>query len=199
MPLASSSSLCLASALVNRTPSLSPIFNFSLSLPLVPSLSADLFFTQYVSEWWIPAAGSARGAAIFCFHILILAPILLLLLISMTVSAHFNYSPLTQKASCVGKCVEVLPICISVCISKHHCMIIIIYTLILDVLALTQPSVCSPCCRLFCSNSLRKLSAGHNQLQKLPERVERPLLEVLDVQHNQLVELPCNLFLKSDR
>uniref|UniRef100_A0A3Q3M394 protein-serine/threonine phosphatase n=1 Tax=Mastacembelus armatus TaxID=205130 RepID=A0A3Q3M394_9TELE len=47
-------------------------------------------------------------------------------------------------------------------------------------------------------NSLRKLSAGHNQLHKLPERVERPLLEVLDVQHNQLVELPCNLFLKSD-
>lgn len=36
-------------------------------------------------------------------------------------------------------------------------------------------------------------------MQKLPERVERPLLEVLDVQHNQLVELPCNLFLKSDR
>lgn len=82
---------------------------------------------------------------------------------------------------------------------KHHCTIIIIYTLILDVLALTQPSVCSLCPRLFCSNSLRKLSAGHNQLQKLPERVERPLLEVLDVQHNQLVELPCNLFLKSDR
>lgn len=54
-------------------------------------------------------------------------------------------------------------------------------------------------CRLLCSNSLRKLSAGHNQLQKLPERIERPLLEVLDVQHNQLVELPCNLFLKSDR
>uniref|UniRef100_A0A8C6PTY4 protein-serine/threonine phosphatase n=1 Tax=Nothobranchius furzeri TaxID=105023 RepID=A0A8C6PTY4_NOTFU len=48
------------------------------------------------------------------------------------------------------------------------------------------------------ANVLRKISAGHNQLQKLPERVERPLLEVLDIQHNQLVELPCNLFLKSD-
>lgn len=70
---------------------------------------------------------------------------------------------------------------------------------IFDVVVLTQPSVYSSCCRLLCSNSLRKLSAGHNQLQKLPERVERPLLEVLDVQHNQLVELPCNLFLKSDR
>uniref|UniRef100_A0A672F5B4 protein-serine/threonine phosphatase n=1 Tax=Salarias fasciatus TaxID=181472 RepID=A0A672F5B4_SALFA len=62
----------------------------------------------------------------------------------------------------------------------------------------SDDAVCSLCCRLFCSNSLRKLGAGHNQLQKLPERVERPLLEVLDVQHNQLAELPCNLFLKSD-
>lgn len=59
---------------------------------------------------------------------------------------------------------------------------------------------CVPmCCRLLCSSSLRKLSAAYNHLQKLPERVERPLLEVLDVQHNQLLELPCNLFLKSDR
>lgn len=67
------------------------------------------------------------------------------------------------------------------------------------MLVLTQLSLYFSCRRLFCSNSLRKLSAGHNQLQKLPERVERPLLEVLDVQHNQLVELPCNLFLKSNR
>ena len=55
------------------------------------------------------------------------------------------------------------------------------------------------CCRLLCSSSLRKLSAGHNRLQKLPDRVERPLLEILDVQHNQLVELPSHLFLKSER
>ncbi|XP_056453426.1 PH domain leucine-rich repeat-containing protein phosphatase 1-like [Gadus chalcogrammus] len=54
------------------------------------------------------------------------------------------------------------------------------------------------CCRLLCSSSLRKLSAGHNRLHKLPDRVERPLLEILDVQHNQLVELPSHLFLKSD-
>ncbi|CAL8315513.1 unnamed protein product, partial [Gadus morhua 'NCC'] len=52
--------------------------------------------------------------------------------------------------------------------------------------------------RLLCSSSLRKLSAGHNRLHKLPDRVERPLLEILDVQHNQLVELPSHLFLKSD-
>ena len=55
------------------------------------------------------------------------------------------------------------------------------------------------CGRLLCSSSLRKLSAGHNRLHKLPDRVERPLLEILDVQHNQLVELPSHLFLKSDR
>lgn len=53
--------------------------------------------------------------------------------------------------------------------------------------------------RLFCSGSLRKILAGHNQLKRLPERMERPLVEVLDVQHNQLTELPCNLFLKSER
>jgi Leucine-rich repeat (LRR) protein len=63
----------------------------------------------------------------------------------------------------------------------------------------TDVSPLPPTGRLLCSSSLRKLSAGHNHLQKLPERVERPLLEVLDVQHNQLAELPCNLFLKSDR
>uniref|UniRef100_A0AAY4AW62 protein-serine/threonine phosphatase n=1 Tax=Denticeps clupeoides TaxID=299321 RepID=A0AAY4AW62_9TELE len=46
-------------------------------------------------------------------------------------------------------------------------------------------------------DGLRKLLAGHNRLQRLPEHVERPVLEVLDVQHNQLQALPCNLFLKS--
>ncbi|CAF91595.1 unnamed protein product, partial [Tetraodon nigroviridis] len=68
----------------------------------------------------------------------------------------------------------------------------------LEVLDVSHNLIADLPARLLCSNSLRKLSAGHNQLQKLPERVERPLLEVLDVQHNQLVELPCNLFLKSD-
>ncbi|XP_016308098.1 PH domain leucine-rich repeat-containing protein phosphatase 1, partial [Sinocyclocheilus anshuiensis] len=52
--------------------------------------------------------------------------------------------------------------------------------------------------RLLCSGSLRKILAGHNQLKRLPERVERPAVEVLDLQHNQLTELPCNLFLKSE-
>ncbi|KAL0613034.1 PH domain leucine-rich repeat-containing protein phosphatase 1 [Plecturocebus cupreus] len=52
---------------------------------------------------------------------------------------------------------------------------------------------------LFCNSSLRKLLAGHNQLARLPERLERTSVEVLDVQHNQLLELPPNLLMKADR
>ncbi|KAK2094274.1 hypothetical protein P7K49_028012 [Saguinus oedipus] len=51
----------------------------------------------------------------------------------------------------------------------------------------------------FCCLSLRKLLAGHNQLARLPERLERTSVEVLDVQHNQLQELPPNLLMKADR
>ncbi|XP_036178411.1 PH domain leucine-rich repeat-containing protein phosphatase 1 isoform X2 [Myotis myotis] len=51
---------------------------------------------------------------------------------------------------------------------------------------------------LFCNSSLRKLLAGHNQLTSLPERLERTSVEVLDVQHNQLLELPPNLLMKAD-
>ncbi|KAB1256349.1 PH domain leucine-rich repeat-containing protein phosphatase 1 [Camelus dromedarius] len=51
---------------------------------------------------------------------------------------------------------------------------------------------------LFCNSSLRKLLAGHNQLTRLPERLERTSVEVLDVQHNQLLELPPNLLMKAD-
>ncbi|KAK1337504.1 hypothetical protein QTO34_002134 [Cnephaeus nilssonii] len=51
---------------------------------------------------------------------------------------------------------------------------------------------------LFCNGSLRKLLAGHNQLTSLPERLERTSVEVLDVQHNQLLELPPNLLMKAD-
>uniref|UniRef100_A0A8D0PYK9 protein-serine/threonine phosphatase n=1 Tax=Sus scrofa TaxID=9823 RepID=A0A8D0PYK9_PIG len=47
-------------------------------------------------------------------------------------------------------------------------------------------------------HSLRKLLAGHNQLTRLPERLERTSVEVLDVQHNQLLELPPNLLMKAD-
>lgn len=105
--------------------------------------------------------------------------------ISMTILVHFSYSAFKPVSVCLFIrlffCTTLnTALRLSFVFSLHHLYV-------------------SLYCRLFCSNSLRKLSAGHNQLQKLPERVERPLLEVLDVQHNQLVELPCNLFLKSDR
>ncbi|XP_059562255.1 PH domain leucine-rich repeat-containing protein phosphatase 1 isoform X2 [Myotis daubentonii] len=51
---------------------------------------------------------------------------------------------------------------------------------------------------LFCNSSLRKLLVGHNRLTSLPERLERTSVEVLDVQHNQLLELPPNLLMKAD-
>jgi PH domain/leucine-rich repeat-containing protein phosphatase len=36
-------------------------------------------------------------------------------------------------------------------------------------------------------------------LARLPERLERTSVEVLDVQHNQITELPPNLLMKADR
>lgn len=55
------------------------------------------------------------------------------------------------------------------------------------------------CCRLMCSGSLRKLLAGWNEVCQLAERLERSPLEVLDLQHNNLTELPHNLFIKAQR
>lgn len=49
------------------------------------------------------------------------------------------------------------------------------------------------------SGSLRKLLAGWNQVCRLVERLERSQLEVLDLQHNHLNELPHNLFIKAQR
>uniref|UniRef100_A0A671WEX0 PH domain leucine-rich repeat-containing protein phosphatase 1-like n=1 Tax=Sparus aurata TaxID=8175 RepID=A0A671WEX0_SPAAU len=45
--------------------------------------------------------------------------------------------------------------------------------------------------------SLRKLLAGWNEVCQLAERLERSPLEVLDLQHNNLTELPHNLFIKA--
>ncbi|XP_038570981.1 PH domain leucine-rich repeat-containing protein phosphatase 1-like isoform X2 [Micropterus salmoides] len=47
------------------------------------------------------------------------------------------------------------------------------------------------------SGSLRKLLAGWNEVCQLAERMERSQLEVLDLQHNHLTELPHNLFIKA--
>lgn len=54
-------------------------------------------------------------------------------------------------------------------------------------------------CRLMSSGTLRKLLAGWNQVNRLAERVERSQLEVLDLQHNHLTELPHNIFMKAQR
>ncbi|XP_010794535.1 PH domain leucine-rich repeat-containing protein phosphatase 1-like [Notothenia coriiceps] len=51
--------------------------------------------------------------------------------------------------------------------------------------------------KLLSSGSLRKLLAGWNQVCRLAERLERSQLEVLDLQHNHLTELPHNLFIKA--
>lgn len=55
------------------------------------------------------------------------------------------------------------------------------------------------CYRLMSSGSLRKLLAGWNEVCRLAERLERSQLEVLDLQHNHLTELPNNLFIKAQR
>ncbi|XP_072452240.1 PH domain leucine-rich repeat-containing protein phosphatase 2 [Chiloscyllium punctatum] len=51
--------------------------------------------------------------------------------------------------------------------------------------------------RLLCSLSLQKLFVGHNHLQSLPSHLEHTPLEVFDVQHNQLSDLPELIFLKA--
>lgn len=49
------------------------------------------------------------------------------------------------------------------------------------------------------SGSLRKLLAGWNQVCQLAEMLESSQLEVLDLQHNHLTDLPHNLFIKAQR
>ncbi|KAJ7986123.1 hypothetical protein DPEC_G00347530 [Dallia pectoralis] len=51
--------------------------------------------------------------------------------------------------------------------------------------------------RLLRSLSLRKLLAGNNVLQRLPDLLDHVPLEVLDLQHNKLGELPESLFYKA--
>lgn len=51
--------------------------------------------------------------------------------------------------------------------------------------------------RLLNSLSLRKLLAGNNHLQRVPDLLDHIPLEVLDLQHNRLVELPESLFYKA--
>lgn len=51
--------------------------------------------------------------------------------------------------------------------------------------------------RLLNSLSLRKLLAGNNHLQRVPDLLDHIPLEALDLQHNRLVELPEGLFYKA--
>nr|XP_020462839.1 PH domain leucine-rich repeat-containing protein phosphatase 2 isoform X3 [Monopterus albus] len=51
--------------------------------------------------------------------------------------------------------------------------------------------------RLFNSLSLRKLLAGNNHLQRVPDLLDHVPLEALDLQHNKLTELPESLFFKA--
>lgn len=63
----------------------------------------------------------------------------------------------------------------------------------------TELAVLFVCCRLMSSGSLRKLLAGWNEVCQLVDRLEKSQLEVLDLQHNHLTELPHNLFIKAHR
>ncbi|XP_061670853.1 PH domain leucine-rich repeat-containing protein phosphatase 2 isoform X6 [Syngnathoides biaculeatus] len=56
---------------------------------------------------------------------------------------------------------------------------------------------CDASSRLLNSLSLRKLLAGNNRLQRLPDLLDHVPLEVLDLQHNKLGELPESLFFKA--
>uniref|UniRef100_A0A7N8Y1E9 PH domain leucine-rich repeat-containing protein phosphatase 2 n=1 Tax=Mastacembelus armatus TaxID=205130 RepID=A0A7N8Y1E9_9TELE len=51
--------------------------------------------------------------------------------------------------------------------------------------------------RLLTNLSLRKLLAGNNHLQRVPDLLDHVPLEVLDLQHNKLAELPESLFYKA--
>uniref|UniRef100_A0A7N5ZR94 PH domain leucine-rich repeat-containing protein phosphatase 2 n=1 Tax=Anabas testudineus TaxID=64144 RepID=A0A7N5ZR94_ANATE len=51
--------------------------------------------------------------------------------------------------------------------------------------------------RLLNSLSLRKLLAGNNRLQRVPDLLDHVPLEALDLQHNKLAKLPESLFYKA--
>uniref|UniRef100_A0A3Q2QQQ5 protein-serine/threonine phosphatase n=1 Tax=Fundulus heteroclitus TaxID=8078 RepID=A0A3Q2QQQ5_FUNHE len=58
-------------------------------------------------------------------------------------------------------------------------------------------SLCDVFNRLLNSLSLRKLLAGNNHLQRVPDLLDHIPLETLDLQHNKLTELPESLFYKA--
>uniref|UniRef100_A0A8C7NBA5 PH domain leucine-rich repeat-containing protein phosphatase 2 n=1 Tax=Oncorhynchus kisutch TaxID=8019 RepID=A0A8C7NBA5_ONCKI len=66
-----------------------------------------------------------------------------------------------------------------------------------EVLDVTHNFLSELPARLLSSLSLRKLLAGNNRLQRLPDLLDHVPLEVLDLQHNKLGELPESLFYKA--
>uniref|UniRef100_A0A8C8HDZ3 PH domain leucine-rich repeat-containing protein phosphatase 2 n=1 Tax=Oncorhynchus tshawytscha TaxID=74940 RepID=A0A8C8HDZ3_ONCTS len=66
-----------------------------------------------------------------------------------------------------------------------------------EVLDVTHNFLSELPARLLSSLSLRKLLAGNNRLQRLPDLLDHIPLEVLDLQHNKLGELPESLFYKA--
>ncbi|KAM8762723.1 PH domain leucine-rich repeat-containing protein phosphatase 2 isoform 1-T1 [Acanthopagrus schlegelii] len=67
----------------------------------------------------------------------------------------------------------------------------------IEMLDLTHNLLSELPSRLLNSLSLRKLLAGNNRLQKVPDLLDHIPLEALDLQHNKLAELPESLFYKA--
>ncbi|XP_048886079.1 PH domain leucine-rich repeat-containing protein phosphatase 2 isoform X1 [Brienomyrus brachyistius] len=67
----------------------------------------------------------------------------------------------------------------------------------LEVLDVTHNLLAELPGRLLGSLSLRRLMAGCNRLQRLPDLLDHIPLEALDLQHNKLTELPENFFYKA--
>ncbi|KAM6980163.1 PH domain leucine-rich repeat-containing protein phosphatase 2 [Aplochiton taeniatus] len=67
----------------------------------------------------------------------------------------------------------------------------------IEVLDITHNLLSELPARFLSSFSLRKLLAGDNRLQRLPDLLDHVPLEALDLQHNKLAELPESLFYKA--
>lgn len=77
-------------------------------------------------------------------------------------------------------------------------VLFILAGLLLVLILIRFPNVSSGASdRLLNSLSLRKLLAGNNRLQRVPDLLDHIPLEVLDLQHNRLVELSEGLFYKA--
>ncbi|XP_052006771.1 PH domain leucine-rich repeat-containing protein phosphatase 2-like [Xyrauchen texanus] len=67
----------------------------------------------------------------------------------------------------------------------------------IEVLDISHNLLSELSARLLSSLSLRKLLAGNNRLERLPDLLDHIPLETLDLQHNKLKELPESFFYKA--